>query len=342
MTQTERVDGFTNVRFGHRRLRPRSLACVDRSVDVLSHYSNIVKRTGPFDIVESPELAAEPILVNAICKTCPSVTRLVTPHFLLHKMNERRRFRTVDWLERYNATLSDVILGDSRQWAEDILKEWRINLSKLRICPLGIDLQRIDGVKEIPIEIDRPYVLFSGRLTLAKGPQVLAKASPWILKEHPDVKIIYAGSDTLSASGHSIRGIVESSVSPEYRKSFVFKGFIKSWDSLVNLYRGASVNVKADEYGNHSFDLMGQMACERPVACTMTEGNVDMIENESNGFLFDREDPKQLATIINMLLSDPALCEATGKQARRTVEKRFTSSICASESLKVYEELVDH
>ena len=87
---------------------------------------------------------------------------------------------------------------------------------------------------------------------------------------------------------------------------------------------------------------MGQMACERPVACTMTEGNVDMIENESNGFLFDREDPKQLATIINMLLSDPALCEATGKQARRTVEKRFTSSICASESLKVYEELVDH
>jgi glycosyltransferase involved in cell wall biosynthesis len=338
-TETEIVNGFTNLRFGHRRLRPRPLACMTRSLDVLRHYSNLVKRTGPFSVVESPELAAEPILINAIRKTCPSVTRLVTPHFLLHKMNERRRFRTVDWLERDNANLSDVILGDSRQWAEDIMKEWKISLSKLRICPLGIDLQRIDSVRQIPTDIGKPYVLYAGRLTLAKGPQILAMASPWILKEHPEVKIVFAGGDTLSASGQSVRGMVESAVTPELRKSFLFKGFIKSWDELVNLYRNASVCVKADVYTNHSYDTMGQLACGRPLVCTKNEAHMDMIEDQKNGFLFDREDPRQLATIINKLLSDPALCKETGKQARRTVETRFTSSICASESIKVYSEL---
>lgn len=342
ITETERVNGFTNVRFGHKRIRPRPLACVNRSLSVLRHYSEVVRRTGPFDIVESPELAAEPILINAIKKTCPSVTRLVTPHFVLHKMNERRRFRTVDWLERHNADLSDVVLGDSRRWAEDILKEWRINLSKLRICPLGIDLQRIDNVRHIPIDIDRPYVLFAGRLTIAKGPQVLAKASPWILKEHPEVMIVFAGGDTQSASGQSVRGIIESSVPPEFRKSFVFKGFIKSWDELVNLYRNASVCVKADVYTNHSYDTMGQLACGRPLVCTMNEAHMDMIDDKKNGFLFDRENPEQLARIINMLLSDPALCEATGDQARRTVEERFTSTTCAAESVKVYKELTEH
>jgi glycosyltransferase involved in cell wall biosynthesis len=69
---------------------------------------------------------------------------------------------------------------------------------------------------------------------------------------------------------------------------------------------------------------------------------MDMIEDQKNGFLFDREDPEQLATIINMLLSDPELCEETGKEARRTVERISTSTICATESLKVYEELTGH
>ncbi len=330
--------GFTDIQFGYRRLRPRPLACITRSLRVLYHYKRVERINGPFDIVESPELQAEPLLINAIHKTCPVVTRLITPHFLLHRMNQKRRIRSVDWLERENANFSDMILGDARGWAEDILRTWRLESGKLRICPLGIDLGRIDQVKEVPVDVIGPYVLFAGRLTLAKGPQVLSAAAPGILKEHPDVKIVFAGADTMTESGESVREIVKDAVPKSLQDSLVFKGFINSWDDLVNLYRNASVCVKADINTNHSYDTMGQLACGRPMVCTNTEAHADMIQDGANGFLFERDNRDQLAMIINRLLSDPALCSAVGMRARRTIEERFTSERCAEETVKLYKE----
>ena len=335
-TVTDR--GITNIQFGYKRLRPRPLACVTRSALVLYHYKRAVRKSGPFDVVESPELQAEPLLINALAKTCPVVTRLVTPHFLLHRMNQKRRIRSVDWLERRNAHMSDLILGDAKNWAEDILRTWRIDRSKLRICPLGIDLERIDNVNEVPIDVNRPYVLFAGRLTLAKGPQVLAAAAAEILKEHPDVKLVFAGADTLTESGQSVREIVRTAAPKNAQDSLVFKGFVNSWDELVSLYRNAAVCVKADGHTNHAYDTMGQMACGRPMACTNVEAHADLIDDGKNGFLFERDNPRQLAEIINRLLSDPALSSSVGARARKTIEQRFTSRHCAEATLSIYDE----
>lgn len=335
---TETNRGFTNIQFGYKRLRPRPLACATRFARVLYHYKRAERRSGSFDVIESPELEAEPFLVNTIHRTCPVVTRLVTPHFLFRRMNHTRPIRSVEWLERQNAFLSDLILGDAKAWAEDILRAWRLDRSKLRICPLGISLERIDKVMEVPIDIEQPYILFAGRLTLAKGPQVLSAAASEILKEHPEVKIVFAGADTLTESGESVREIVRDSAPRSVQNSFVFKGFVNSWDELVNMYRNAAICVKADVYTNHSYDTMGQLACGRPMVCTNTEAHADMIENGKNGFLFEREKPHQLAELVDQLLSDPALCRTIGMRARRTIEERFTSEICATETAKYYKE----
>jgi glycosyltransferase involved in cell wall biosynthesis len=74
------------------------------------------------------------------------------------------------------------------------------------------------------------------------------------------------------------------------------------------------------------------------MVCTNTEAHADMIENGKNGFLFEREKPHQLAQLVNRLLSDPALCRTIGMRARRTIEQRFTSEICATETVKYYKE----
>jgi glycosyltransferase involved in cell wall biosynthesis len=336
----DRAKGFVNVQFGHKRLRPRPLACVARTVQVLHRFERVEKESGRFDVVESPELQAEPLLMNMIHRDCPVITRLVTPHYLLHKMNQKRRLRSVDWFERENANRSSLILGDAKEWAEDILRTWGIDLAKLRICPLGIDLRRIDQVKESPVDFADRYILFAGRLTLAKGPQVLSSAASEILREHPDVKIVFAGADTLTESGQSVREMVKGAAPKEFQASLVFSGFVKSWDDLVNLYRHAAVCVKADAYTNHSYDTMGQMACGRPMLCTNNEAHADLIKDGESGFLFEKDDPHQLAARINRLLSDQELSKRMGRAARRTIEERFTSQKCAQESLRIYEESI--
>jgi glycosyltransferase involved in cell wall biosynthesis len=74
------------------------------------------------------------------------------------------------------------------------------------------------------------------------------------------------------------------------------------------------------------------------MVCTNTEAHADMIQDGVNGFLFERDNRDQLATIINRLLSDPALCGTVGIRARRTIEERFTSERCAKETVKLYKE----
>lgn len=339
-TEIETGEHYSNVRFGSGRLSPWALAITVRAARVLSHLRRAERERGPFDVVESPELQSETLFINAFNKTCPVITRLVTPHFLLRQMNEKTPVRSVDWLERTNARMSKMILGDVRNWAEDILRIWNIDVSKLRICPLGIDLDRLDSAKEVPIDISFPYVLFAGRLTLAKGPQVLSAAAPKILRQHPETKIVFAGGDTPTQSGESVRELVTKSVPSDLREQILFKGFVRSWDELVSLYRNAAVCVKADAYTNHSYDTMGQMACGRPMVCTRNEAHADMIEDGRNGFLFERDSPDQLADIVNSLLSDPATCRSVGARGRRTIEERFTAQVCARETVARYEEAI--
>jgi glycosyltransferase involved in cell wall biosynthesis len=257
---------------------------------------------------------------------------------MLYRMNQRSPLVFVDWLERKNASLSSVVLCDSYVWGKEIIAPWKIPESRLRICPIGLDLDRIDRAKKIPLPVDGPYVLFAGRLTLAKGPQILAAAAPAIHDRFPSVKFVFAGADTKEVGNEAISEMIRRSVSPDVSESFVFLGFIKSWDMLVSLYRNASVCVKADVMGNHSFDAMGQMACGKVLVCTKTEGNTDMIEHGSNGYLFDRDNPSQLSEIINTLLGDSDLTELVGRRARATIERRFTSMHCAEATLKYYEE----
>lgn len=132
---------------------------------------------------------------------------------------------------------------------------------------------------------------------------------------------------------------IVQSVAPEFRKSLVFVGRIDSWPTLVNLYRGASVCVKADSYGNHSFDTMGQMACSKPLVCTRTEGNLDLIDDRVNGVLFDRESPDQLAASVVELMGDEGRRKILGRNARRTIEDSFSSRTLAMRTAEIYGEI---
>ena len=335
-----RESGVINVRFDARRPSMGFAGRLWRSWQVFRVVREVERDYGAFDVLESPEVGAEPLIVNSMMKRA-SVARLITPSFLLARMSGKKVSVVQNVLERENAKLSSIVIGDSPNWCGDIMREWRMKNEQCRQCSIGLDLNRID---EVPFSSAHPfesYVLFSGRLTVAKGPHVLATASAKIIEENPSVKIVFAGADRKMPSGESMKEYILRTVRSEVRKSLIFMGRIDSWAQLVNLYRGATVCVKADVYGNHSFDVMGQMACSRPLVCTRTEGNTDTILDGVNGLLFDRGYPDQLSSSVNQLLDDETLRASIGRAARETIETRFSSSIMASQTESVYESILE-
>jgi glycosyltransferase involved in cell wall biosynthesis len=73
------------------------------------------------------------------------------------------------------------------------------------------------------------------------------------------------------------------------------------------------------------------MACGLPVVVTKVGGNLDVINNNENRILVEKEDPKQLANAINMVLNDKKLAEQLGKNARETVVRKYSIDLVTSE-----------
>ena len=66
------------------------------------------------------------------------------------------------------------------------------------------------------------------------------------------------------------------------------------------------------------------MACGVAVLANTGAGNEAIIEDGTNGWIANLRDSAILGTLLVEKLSDPASLRAMGKNARRTVESRFS------------------
>lgn len=82
-------------------------------------------------------------------------------------------------------------------------------------------------------------------------------------------------------------------------------------------------------------------SCGKPVIATKVGGIPYMVENNENGFLFEKEDYKTLAEKIILLLKDNELRKKLGKKAKETAENRWKVEIIAKKHLQVYKEILE-
>jgi glycosyltransferase involved in cell wall biosynthesis len=176
----------------------------------------------------------------------------------------------------------------------------------------------------------RSDITFIGRLDYLKGVHILFEA---LIKLKADgiavnLTIIGDGPDrdrlTILARDknilNSIRfcGEVEN-ILPYMQKSALFV--------LPSLSEGLS-NV-----------LLESMACGLPVIATRVGGNPDVIQDNVNGILVEPEHPDHLHQALKKVLLDKALAEQLGREARKTVEEKFSLQAVTDQYLSLYQEL---
>jgi glycosyltransferase involved in cell wall biosynthesis len=81
------------------------------------------------------------------------------------------------------------------------------------------------------------------------------------------------------------------------------------------------------------------MACGLPVIATKVGGNLDVLNNNENGILVEKENPKQLANAINRVLNDNKLAEQLGENAIKTVVRKYSMESTVSRYIELYSEL---
>lgn len=243
------------------------------------------------------------------------------------KLPWRRRMFAA--MTRYFYNRADAIVATSQGVAEDLIANYGVARSKIRILHNPVDLDAIARHSAEPIpELDAPPVVAAaGRLASVKNYPLLIDAlaslpaeTPvhvWILGEGPERSRLEA----LAA---------ERGLGTQVR----FLGFQQNpWRFIAR----ADVFALTSTYEGFGNVLIEAMACGTPVVATRSPGTVEVVEDRKNGLLVESS-PVAVAEAIKGLLSDRELRARLITAASESV-KRYATPLVAARYEQLFVEL---
>ncbi len=213
-----------------------------------------------------------------------------------------------DWVKRALITLYDL--------PEERVRVVHNGIDTERFHPIGNARERIAHFLGRE-NLERPLILFMGRIMGAKDPATLARAIPLVLQTHPDAFFLIRGEGVTLQT--YLKAMLKK-VAPE--GSYRFMDFVGG-DELPAIYSAASVYVLPSIHEPFAYTLLEALACEAPAVATAVGGLPEIITNGQNGLLVEPSNPGLLAESISQLLDDEKLARRLGRAGRRTIETKF-------------------
>lgn len=221
-----------------------------------------------------------------------------------------------------------------------MLKDLGADPRRMVVIPLWMDMNQVNPLadaekfRDIYKLGDRRIVLFIGRLLPIKGLQYLIEAAKYA-ETRPAIVII--GDEGPGYPGTK-RALEEQVRTLGLDKDIIFTGSFPKED-LAAAYKAADLFVLPSLAEGLPLVLLEAMAFKKCVIATKVPGNIDVIKDGWNGVLVEPKNPRELAEKIDLLLTDSALRERLGAQARRDIELNYSSSKILSEIVGLYQDV---
>jgi glycosyltransferase involved in cell wall biosynthesis len=190
---------------------------------------------------------------------------------------------------------------------------------KFRVVLNGVDTERFRPSRTIPSE-KRPVILFVGRVTADKGPDLLLRAAAKIVDNSPPFTVRIVGSrgfsatEPLSAYEQELRGLAEP-----LGEAVQFQPFVDR-DAVVQEYANASIFCIPSNWDEPcGMTISEAMACGLPTIASRRGGIPEV--GADAALYFDSSDVSMLADRLANLLADPKSATQWGAKARSRAEE---------------------
>lgn len=258
---------------------------------------------------------------------------------VIHRMGIR--FYNNHLLNKILST-ANVIISPSEYYINEsrFLGKYR---DKIVVIPNGIKPQNFDVPyakeecrKRLGLPLHSNILLFVGKITPYKGPDVLIKAMPEIIKNVPDTELVFVGSGKLKDKLEELSkklGILEN---------VKFAGFVD--ERLKPLYyKAADVFCLPSTLNTEVFPivLLEASASGLPMVVSDLDTFKCIIEGEYNGLFTKRGNVKNLSDVMIYLLENEDVRKEMGGNARKKVEDYSWGRI-AEETEKLYELVLNY
>lgn len=228
----------------------------------------------------------------------------------------------VDWTAAHQTAVdnSQVVIAVTDSWAQEIRSRAEKPV-RCQVVPLGIDIQRFRRVPpsrqlfRIPGEAFA--IGFVGSNTRGnhyrKGVDTFLRVVKRLNGMQPHLHIAFAGVGWEDARAKLDRAGISSNVVP----------FVRARD-MGKFYSSLDAYVMTSRVEGGPSTVLEAMACEVPVVATRVGMMSKVVINGKNGYLVEVDDLPALVGAVKGIAADPDRARFMGRNARETVETRFT------------------
>lgn len=207
---------------------------------------------------------------------------------------------------------------------------------KLSCIYNGIDVEHFSALpagrlrSELELTAGVPVVGTVANVRQSKGHEYLIRCAPGVLERFPEAHFVVAG-DVPEHLGGPLRQLVHDL---GLQDRFHFLGFRQDAASLMKDF---DVFVLPSISEGLPLVVLEAMAASKAMVVTRSGGPEDVVEDGRTGLLVASADAAALSEAICRLLADTSLAETLGRNARATVETRFSLPRMIGEYQDLYE-----
>jgi len=261
--------------------------------------------------------------------TLPTVTRLSSLEFLWEKEN---LFPIKKIFERYTLSKSDIIFSPSRFLMHELKEKYKLNSNFLPPIIANKKTINIKKAKNINCKI----ILTFGSISPGKGSETIIKMINNILKIDKDLQFYWIGNvdKKYYPSNKKFENILKENTSFPNRVKVLKR---KKKKELFNFIHKSKIILLPSLRDNSPNACLEALSFCKPIIARKHSGYDDLIKNNFNGFLFNKDKNEEITNIISKILRFDNNKLNLLRKNIKTHNKKFT----AWQVKKIYENYLD-
>jgi len=232
----------------------------------------------------------------------------------------------------YIMSLGKFVICPSKVIARHMQEAFGVSPAKIKIIPRWVDLDRFKFTPERE-KTEDTTLLSVGRISPSKGYEYLISAMRRIVRVNPYIRLDIVGSAESNRERYFnyLKSLVQR-YSLNYNIRFLgYRDDIEKILSYAHLLVVSS--VIEESFGRV---IIEAMAVGVPVVATKVGAIPEIVEDKKDGFLVPPRDPHALSKTILEILRNKSVTEKIILNARKKVEKKYSSLGCIKEIHDLY------
>lgn len=236
---------------------------------------------------------------------------------------------------------ADALVASTPVEAAELVGLYGADPSRVHVVEPGVDLDRFrpggsreDARRRLGLPVDRPVVLFAGRVQPLKAPDVLVRALGVLRASGRPVPLLVVLGGP-SGRPTAVRELRALAVTLGVDDDVVVRPPAPRAE-LPTWYRAADLVAMPSRSESFGLVAVEAQACGTPVLAAAVGGLRTVVDDEVSGRLVPGHDPRVWADVLGDALADVPR-RAGWAAAARQVAERYAWSTAAEQVLKVYD-----